>query len=80
MKDGRIALWTQEDNVTRLTSLKSEFFLQRSGVDAVPDEATGMRSGADQGNVGATDHEPLREQLWRRREAAEQYRRSAHWT
>src|SRR5262249_35685673 len=57
-----------------LTRLKSGFCLQRSGVDAVPDEGTGLRSGTNQGNVGAAHRQPLREQLWRSGEAAEQYR------
>src|SRR5437773_5111143 len=63
-----------------LTRLKSGFSLQRSGVDAVSNEAIGLRSGTNQGDVGAAHRQPLREQLWRRGEAPEQHRRPGCWT
>src|SRR5450432_1032108 len=43
--------------------------------DVVPNETSRVRSGPNQGNVRAADYQPLREQLWRRGQAAKPHRR-----
>src|SRR5216684_7618838 len=53
------------------------FQKRRKDNDDLHNETARVRSRANQGNVRAADYQPLREQLWRRREAAQSHRREA---